>query len=234
LKSVKGLLVATAVLALMLAPPAGAARLSHADRQAINRTLDAFVDSAVKRKNVDGSWNLVTPELRAGVSRAAWDAGNLPVYPYPAGGTTFHSWTVDFASKNEVEFELMIPSRLSKSDSIQFTGTMKKVGDSWLVDSFNPAATFAGGGTVVGPHDFTASPGGGGGKGVARLGSTWIALPATLMGGALLILLGWFLYTWVRNWRVRRAYRRPLEPIVVNRGDSEPALVAEERGQADG
>jgi hypothetical protein len=234
LKSVKRVLVATAIIALVLASPAGAARLSRADRQAINRTLDAFVDSAVKRKNVDGSWNLVTPELRAGVSRAAWDSGNLPVYPYPAGGTTFHSWTVDFASKKEVEFELMIPSRVSKSDSIQFTGTMKKLGGRWLVDSFNPAATFAGGGTVVGPHDFTASSGGGGGKGVARLGSTWIALPAALIGGALVILLGLFLYIWVRNWRVRRAYRRPLEPIVVKRRDSEPALVTEERGQANG
>ena len=230
----KRVLVATAILALVPASPAAGARLSHADRQAINRTLDAFVDSAVKRKNVDGSWNLVTPELRAGVSRAAWDAGNLPVYPYPADGTTFHNWTIDFASKNEVEFELMIPSRLSKSDSIQFNGTMKKVAGRWLVDSFNPAATFAGGGTVVGPHDFTASADGGGGKGVARLGSTWITLPAALIGLGIVFLLSWFLYTWVRNWRLRRAYRRPLEPIVVKRRDSEPALVAEERGQADG
>ena len=234
MKSVKRVLVVTAVLALVLASPAGAARLSHADRQAINRTLDAFVDSAVKRENVNGSWYLVTPEFRAGVSRADWDGGNLPVYPYPAGGTTFHNWTVDFASKNEVEFELMIPSRLSKSDSIQYTGTMKRIDGRWLVDSFNPAATFAAGGTVVGPHDFTASSGEGGGKGVARLGSTWIALPAALIGAALVFLLGWFLYTWVRNWRLRRAYRRPLEPIVIKRRDSEPALVAEKRGQADG
>jgi hypothetical protein len=231
---VKRALVITAFFALVLAGSAGAARVSQPERSAINRTLDAFVDSAVKRHDVAASWNLVTPELRAGVSRAAWDAGNLPVYPYPARGATFHSWTVDFASKNEVEFELMIPSRLSKSDSIQYTGTMKKIDGRWLVDSFNPAATFGAGGTVVGPHDFTASSGGGGGKGVARLGSTWIALPTALIGAGLMFLLGWLLYTWVRNWRLRRAYRRPLEPIVVKRRDSEPALVAKERGQADG
>jgi hypothetical protein len=69
---------------------------------------------------------------------------------------------------------------------------------------------------------------------VARLGSTWIALPALLIGAAILFLLGWFIFTWIRNRRVRRAYRRPLEPIVVRQRDSEPALVAKERRQADG
>jgi hypothetical protein len=230
---VKRALVITAALALVLAAAANAARISPAERQAINRTLDAFVNNAVKRHHVDAAWNLVTPEMRAGVSRSDWDAGNLPVYPYPAGGTTFHDWTVDSATANEVDFELMLPSAKSKSDSTQFNGTMKKLSGRWLVDSFNPSATF-GGGAVVGPHDFTASAGGGGGKGVARLGSVWIALPAALIGLGIVFLLSWFLYTWVRNWRLRRAYRRPLEPIVVKRRDSEPALVAEERGQADG
>jgi hypothetical protein len=231
---VKRALVITGVLALVMAGPAGAARISPADRQAIDRTIDGFVDSAVKREDVGASWNLVTPALRAGTSRGAWEKGNLPVYPYPAGGTSFHSWTVDFASPKEVDLELMIPSRRSKSDSIQYTVTMKKIGGRWLIDSFNPAATFGGGGTVVGPHDFTASSGERG-KGVARLGSTWIALPAVLIAGGILFLLGWFLFAWVRNRRTeRRAYRRPLDPIVVKRRDSEPALVAKERGQADG
>jgi hypothetical protein len=226
-------LVVTAILAFVIAGPAGAARLPQAERQAINRTLDRFVNTAVKRQNLDSAWNLVTPKLRAGISRSAWDKGNLPVYPYPARGTTFHSWTVDFASPNEVDFELMIGR--SKTDSIQFTGTMKKLHGRWLVDSFNPAATFSAGGTVVGPHDFTASSGGGGGKGVARLGSVWIAIPAALIGGGILLVLGFFLFVWLRNRRAyRRAHLRPLEPIVVKRRGSEPALVAKERGEADG
>jgi hypothetical protein len=230
---VKRAFVLTSLLALLLASPAGAGRISQPERRAIDRTLDAFVNNAVKRHDVDAAWNLVTPEFRAGVSRSAWDRGNLPVYPYPAGGTTFHDWTDDSASATEVDFELMIPSAKSKSDSIQFNGTMRKVHGRWLVDSFNPSATL-GGGAVVGPHDFTAPQGEGGGKGVARLGSTWIALPALLIGAAILFLLGWFVFTWIRNRRVQRAYRRPLEPIVVRRRDSEPALVAKERRQADG
>jgi len=228
-------IVVTAILAFAVPGSASAARISSADRQEINRTVDAFVNSAVKRQDEEASWNVVTPSFRYGVSRAAWAKGNLPVYPYPARGTTFHSWTVDSASPTVVDFELMVPSRLSKTDSIQFQGEVKKIHGRWLINSFNPAATFAAGGTVVGPHDFTASAGGGGGKGVARLGSTWIALPAALIGAGLLLVLAWFLLVWVRSRRAyRRIERRPLEPIVVKRRDSEPALVAKERREADG
>jgi len=228
-------IVVTAILAFALPGSASAARISSADRQEINRTVDTFVNSAVKRQDEEASWNVVTPSFRYGVSRAAWAKGNLPVYPYPARGTTFHSWTVDSASPTVVDFELMVPSRLSKTDSIQFQGEVKKIHGRWLINSFNPAATFAAGGTVVGPHDFTASAGGGGGKGVARLGSTWIALPAALIGAGLLLVLAWFLLVWVRSRRAyRRIERRPLEPIVVKRRDSEPALVAKERREADG
>jgi len=228
-------IVVTAILAFALPGSASAARISSADRQEINRTVDTFVNSAVKRQDEEASWNVVTPSFRYGVSRSAWAKGNLPVYPYPARGTTFHSWTVDSASPTVVDFELMVASRLSKTDSIQFQGEVKKIHGRWLINSFNPAATFAGGGTVVGPHDFTASAGGGGGKGVARLGSTWIALPAALIGAGLLLVLGWFLLVWVRSRSAyRRIDRRPLEPIVVKRRDSEPALVAKERREADG
>jgi len=231
---VKRALVVAAILAFVVAGPADAAPLPQAERQAINHTLDLFVNSAVKRQNVDSAWNLVTPEMRAGVSRSAWNKGNLPVIPYPAGGTTFHDWTIDSASATEVDFELMIPSAKSKSDSIQFNGTMRKQQGRWLVDSFNPSATF-GGGAVVGPHDFTASSGEGGGKGVARLGSVWIAVPAALIAGGILCVLGFFAFVWLRTRRAyRRANLRPLEPIVVKRRGSEPALVAKESREADG
>jgi hypothetical protein len=234
LQNVRRALVVIAILTFVLAGPANAARISSADRQEINRTVDAFVNSAVKRQHEEASWNVVTPSFRYGVSRSAWAKGNLPVYPYPARGTTFHSWTVDSASPTVVDFELMVPSRLSKTDSIQFQGEVKKIHGRWLINSFNPAATFAGGGTVVGPHDFTASSGGGG-KGVARLGSTWIALPAALIGAGLVLVLCWFGLVWVRSRRAyRRVEQRPLEPIVVKRRDSEPALVPKERREADG
>lgn len=210
-----------AFLALVLAGSAsGAAQISPAERAAINRTLDGFVNHAVKRQHVDAAWNLVTPDLRTGISRSAWDAGNVPVIPFRAGGTTFHQWTVDSATPTEVNFELIVPAAKSKDSSIQFFGSMRKLRGRWLVDSFNPSATF-GGGAVVSGSDY-APPPGGGGTGEATLSSAWIAIPAALIVAGILFVIGWFLFGWVRS-RRRRQDLRPLDPLVI-RKRSEPAL----------
>jgi hypothetical protein len=227
---VKRALVVSSLLALVLAGTAGA-RVTPSERQAIDRTIDGFVNHAVKRQDVDASWNLVTPSLRSGTSRKSWDAGNVPVAPFPAEGATFHGWTIDSATPTQVDFELIVPSRKGKDSSIQYNGTVRKIDGRWLIDSFNPSATF-GGGAVVGAQDF--QPQQGGGSGVATLGSIWIVIPAVLIGGGLLFLVGWFFFAWLRGWRQRRDYRRPLEPIRLRRNESEPALVAEERREADG
>jgi len=220
------------MFALVLAGPAsGAVQISPSERAAINRTLDGFVNHALKRQDVDAAWNLVTPDLRTGISRSAWDAGNVPVIPFRAGGTTFHQWTVDSATPTKVDFELIVPAAKTKDSSIQFFGTMQKIRGRWLVDAFNPSATF-GGGAVVSGSDY-APPPGGGGTGEATLGSVWIVIPAALIGAGILFLIGWFLFGWVRG-RRRREHLRPLDPLMIRKRESEPALVAEERSQADG
>ena len=230
----KRTIAVTAFLALVLAGSASAsAQISPAERAAINRTLDGFINHALKRQDVDAAWNLVTPDLRTGISRSAWDAGNVPVIPFRAGGTTFHQWTVDSATPTQVDFELIVPAAKTKDSSIQFFGTMEKIRGRWLVDAFNPSATF-GGGAVVSGSDY-APPPGGGGTGEATLGSVWIVIPAVLIGAGILFLIGWLLFGWARG-RRRRESLRPLDPLVVRRRDSssEPALVTEERSQADG
>ena len=64
-------IVVTAILAFALPGSASAARISSADREEINRTVDTFVNSAVKRQDEEASWNVVTPSFRYGVSRSA-------------------------------------------------------------------------------------------------------------------------------------------------------------------
>lgn len=214
-------LVIAAVLALVLVAPASAAQVTPAERQAIDRTLDAFVNSAVKRHNPIASYDLVTPDMRSGISRTAWAQGNVPVYPYPAKGSTFHRWTIDSASPRDVNFELQIDSRTSKGDSTVYLGEVKKLGGRWLVDSFTPTATL-GGNAVVGPHDFAAPPASNDG-GVPSIGSAWIALPAILIVGGIVAALGWLALVWLRNRRAARTYAaRPLDaPVTTERRDSE-------------
>src|SRR5205823_13911239 len=121
------ILLSATIVALVLAVPAQA-RLAPADRAAINRTLDAFVATAVRRHDVAASYDLVTPQERGGMTRAAWAKGDIPVYPYPARGTSWHGWTLDYALPKEVAFELvLVPRHGSKLDPISFSASVKKI-----------------------------------------------------------------------------------------------------------
>src|SRR5512132_3333462 len=59
-------------------------RLSAAERRAVNRTLVAFVRTGVTRADPAAAWELATPAMRSSGTRKEWNAGQLPVLPYPA------------------------------------------------------------------------------------------------------------------------------------------------------
>lgn len=194
------LLVAT-LGALALAAPAHAG-LRPADRAAINRTIDAFVRDAVRREDLPAAYDLVTPTFRGGVSRRAWARGDTPVYPYPARGTSWHGWTLDYALPNDVAFELFLQPRPGANvDPTSFSGEVKKMRGRWLVDSFYPAATFSSKtNRVVGPRDF--GPGrvdSGGGK--PTLGAIWFVVPAAIGALILLVPVGFLVLSFVRGRR---------------------------------
>lgn len=133
-------------LALWLVAPAsaGGKRLSPADRKAINHVVDVLVNHAVKRQDPAAAYSIVTPTLRAGMTRKEWATGSIPVYPYPARGTSFHGWTVKYVTPGEVAVELMLqPRRGEKVGPILFDVYLDPIGGKWLVDSFMPVATFA-------------------------------------------------------------------------------------------
>jgi hypothetical protein len=137
--------LAAAALALAFAAPAAAApHLTAADRASINRTLDVFVNHAVKRVDVGASFDSVAPELRPGMSRKAWAKGDIPVYPFPAQGQTFHGWNILYVTRQEVGLELeLLPRAHSKVGPIIFHVYLRPVHGRWLVDSFMPVATLA-------------------------------------------------------------------------------------------
>src|SRR5436190_7121100 len=140
------------IAALVLAAPAQAA-LAPVDRRAINRVVDEFVATAVRGHDVAKSYDLVTPQERGDMTRAEWAKGDIPVYPYPARGTSWHDWILDYALKNEVAFELVLqPQRGHKLDPISFSASVERINGRWLVDSFYPAAMFLSSPPVIGPR----------------------------------------------------------------------------------
>jgi hypothetical protein len=185
-----------------------AARLSPAEKRVIDATLQRFVVSAVQRHDLAASYDLVTPALRTGISRAAWTRGQTRVMAYPAKTPRPYGWTLDFAERNDVMVDLLLqPRRRARVGPMIFTIELKRLHGRWLVDSFTPSASFAGSGRTgsmkafgdYGPNAVrNAKP-----RHVNRL---LLVVPAAV----LLLILGVpgaiLLRGWRRNRRAERAY----------------------------
>ena len=214
-------LVLAAVAALALAAPAAAApKLTPADRAAITRSIDTFVNHAVTRAKPAAAYDVVAPEMRPGISRTQWaKGGDLPVYPFPARGQT-HPWNVLYVTKAEVGLELeLIPRAGAKVGPIIFHIYLRPVrGGRWLVDSFMPVATLAplgkGKSQVRSVRDF--SPGAAGDGQVAspgQIGSIWLIVPFGLVGALLIGLLVWGVGRGIRNRRLAGPRHGTLPPL---------------------
>ena len=104
-------ILAAALVGLAFAAPAGlsaAPKLTPAERAAITRSIDVFVNHAVTRHN-PAAYDVVAPELRPGMTRKSWAHDDLPVYPFPARGKT-HPWNILYVTREEVGLELELHS----------------------------------------------------------------------------------------------------------------------------
>jgi hypothetical protein len=208
---------ATAAVALT-APAAAAPRLTPADRAAITRSIDVFVNHAVKRANTQAAYDVVAPELRPGITRKQWAGGDIPVYPFRARGTT-HPWNVLYVTRAEVGLELQLNPRAgSKQGPIIFHIYLRPVRGRWLVDSFMPVATLAPLGAkkakVLSVRDF--SPGAMGDGQVAspgQIGRIWLIVPFGIVGALLVGVAFWGIGRGIRNRRLAGPRGGALPPL---------------------
>ncbi len=227
--SLAAVLAVAALGALVPSAAAKSGSLTRADRNAINAALDAFVVHGVTRKNVARSFDVVTPELRAGMTRAEWVHGDIPAYPYPARGRTFHEWTLDYSEPNEVGLNLLLHPRRSASrriGPIMFDVTLKRLHGRWLVDLFIPTATFApeaGPSKVRAVPDYSPQPQGEGGNQDhgSRLSHAYAVIPFALLGLLVAALLASALVVWYRNRRFA-ASSTDLPPLPPRRSSIRP------------
>ncbi len=61
-----------------------------------------FIETAPLRKNLDVAYPLVNGEISGGMTRKAWDKGNIAVLPYPAGNTKTAGFTVLWSYKTQL------------------------------------------------------------------------------------------------------------------------------------
>jgi hypothetical protein len=117
-------------------------RLTAAMRREVDGTVNEFVRTAVLRGDVARSWELASPALRVGVTRAEWMRGDLPVYPYPADPARTE-WDLDYADETEVALNVtLVPRRGAAEPPEVFGVSLEPVrrgqGRRWLVSSWYP------------------------------------------------------------------------------------------------
>ena len=205
------------LLALTLAPAAfgDSKRVKPADRAAINRLLDEFVPSVVEQKDLKRGWNLVAGVEKT-VSHKEWLKGNTSVQTYPAKGTTFHGWLVNYASPGDVGFDILLQPRSKKLGAWSFRAEAQKIGGKWRITTWYPVATYAAPGagktqTVLGPNDL--SPGNGSASATTpkgRVGPWVLAIP----GLALLALAAGALAFAGIRWNKQRKRVRAIEQLL--------------------
>jgi hypothetical protein len=102
------------------------------------RTAQKFIQTAVLRKDVAASWALVIPAVRAGLTRAQWNTGDIPVVPFTRdrfGGAKFR---IDRARQRSIIFEVLLTShRLGVAPADDFL-EMVPSGGRWLISYFAP------------------------------------------------------------------------------------------------
>jgi hypothetical protein len=192
-----------------------AVRLTAADRKQVNRTIDVVMNAGVKRGNPGAVYDIATPGLRSQATRADWRRGDIPIYPYPAQGTKFHGWTVNFSQRNHLNVDLLVMPGKNRArlGPVALTLDLRKIRDRWRVDGIFPVATFApippqgNRGPVISTYDLVPAQAGArpsGGR--SRLSYAYFVLPAVIIGGGIAFIFGFLVWRAVLDRRAQRRY----------------------------
>jgi hypothetical protein len=181
-----------AVIAALALPGIAAAdpKTVKPDRAAINRLLDEFIPAAVAQKDLQRGWELSAGVART-VSHSAWLQGNTSLQKYPAKGTKFRGWTVNYSYPGDVGFDILLQPTTSSLGAWSFRAEAQKISGRWRITTWYPVATFAPPGrtqTVLGPYDLgAANSAAGSGLDHGRLGAWVLALPIAFVGAIALL-----------------------------------------------
>jgi len=180
------------------------------DRAAVTALLDQFVPDVVAQKDLRHGWDLVAGDERT-TSHAEWLKGNTSVQSYPAKGSHFPGWLVNYSYPGDVGFDLLLQPTNPKLGAWSFRAEAKRIGGRWRIVSWYPVATFAPAGrteTVLGPNDLgPANAAVHAGDSGSRLPAWVLATPLLGLGG---LAVGGAIVGGTR-WARRRARIRAIE-----------------------
>lgn len=193
--------------------------ITAADRRAINATLDQFIPDGVGQRSMATAWRLAGPELKSASTLKEWQHHSSPIPYFPAAGKTFHGWKTIDASRNSVDFDILVePRPHTRYGSWVFSGEVIRRRSHWLVNRLYTTAQMnpvRGSRHEIGPADFSAPAAAGAPvtTGHGRLGKIWLLAIVGVLGLALLFPIVFGITAVVRG-RVRRSGTdRALPPL---------------------
>jgi hypothetical protein len=105
---------------------------------AARTTAQRFIQTAVLRNDVAAAWRLVTANERAGVTRAEWDMGNIPVVPFPQKGFSGAQFKIIRSRQRDVLIQVLLTSHtLGVKPTVDFLELVPS-GGRWLVTYWAP------------------------------------------------------------------------------------------------
>jgi len=181
-----------------------------AKKEGVLQVAAAFVNTAVRRKHVERSYDLATPALKTGYTRHSWATQDIPVVPYPLDSANYQ---LKGSFTDEVWIQVgLFPDRAHKQvPAAVYDIVLKPFGHGksrhWLVDSWAPAGYLN---IPSGPLT------GNGGRPLASasrveykgaVGTGWLLVPisAFLLGLVLVTTLA--VRGWWRNSRALKRYK---------------------------
>jgi hypothetical protein len=103
-----------------------------------------FIRTAVLRKNIDASYDIVNVDLKGRLTRKQWDTGNIPVIDFPASNIDTAAFQVDYSYQNEALLEVDLIAKahtIARPELLFFLG-LKRAGAKetgpWQVSYWEP------------------------------------------------------------------------------------------------
>jgi hypothetical protein len=114
---------------------------------AVRTTIRTFLATAVARKHLDQSWEVIAPSMKQGYTLKSWShAKALPVVPYPIADVDSTQYFLDYASTREILLEVGVSApRSAKMRPVAFQLGLVPRGQGadrrWLVNYWMPRWT---------------------------------------------------------------------------------------------
>jgi hypothetical protein len=191
--------------------------LSKADLASSRKMVDVFVTSAVLRLQLDRAYDIVTPQMRQGMTRTEWKTEDNPVIPFPARDFVLAKSKLSYSHGNVARYDVAMLARPrgqtpSGIFSIELHALRRGGHREWLVDYWQPL----GGGISTPPvpranplslrnqPSATAQP----------LSTSWVLVPLAVLSLIVLLPVALGVRGWVRTRRINRAYgAKTLPPL---------------------